>query len=268
MGSLGEERSFDTISRAAEQAVSNNGLVSMDEALGELAGSLLSHLQNVAAQSSRSPKLSPQIGSTSKPSELSLGSSFGSLLSKDSLELLSSQSLDRDQLISILKAKMGTNSLAEAPEEDEKKEEEEPILEKSRVILHQNGKKVAFPPLVERLSKLVQKDRPKALSAALLELLGPERKGTWQSHEAFLRQLLHEACRCDAVNVAEMLLDGSEIPAVAIDGLDEKGRTALHHAAECHSLECIELLIRRRAKVDIKDERGYTALESAMQSLR
>lgn len=249
----------------AAQALSNAPELSIDEALWQIAGDLLSNFQEGSNQSD-APEDPRQDGSDDPALTSSMG---GSLLQKNTLELLKNQSLNRDQLVAILKAKIGTSfESAGAPEMAETKEDEEVVLEKSRVILHPSGKKVVSAGLMEKLSKLVQKDQPKVLSAALLDLIGSERTEDWRSHEALLRQLLHEACRCDAVHVAEMLLDCSRFPAVSIDDCDERRRTALHHAAECHSLECIELLIKRRAKVDLEDDTGCTPLESAMQSLR
>lgn len=85
-------------------------------------------------------------------------------------------------------------------------------------------------------------------------------------------KLLYLCCEFDSANVAAVLING-EIGGVVplineIDGVS--GFSPLHTAAENHSLRCIELLLRKRARTDLKTKAGsgMLALELALRCSR
>lgn len=84
-------------------------------------------------------------------------------------------------------------------------------------------------------------------------------------------RLLHLACKHDAVECATLLLEGgSGITAAPIDARDQLTRTPLHVAAETHSARCIELLLSKNARTDLRvvDGRPLLPLEIALMSRR
>ncbi|PAN21492.1 hypothetical protein PAHAL_3G470800 [Panicum hallii] len=84
-------------------------------------------------------------------------------------------------------------------------------------------------------------------------------------------RLLHLACKHDAVECARLLLEGgSGITAAPVDARDQLTRTPLHVAAETHSARCIELLLSKNARTDLRvvDGRTLLPLEIALMSRR
>uniref|UniRef100_A0A0E0JBV1 RRM domain-containing protein n=1 Tax=Oryza nivara TaxID=4536 RepID=A0A0E0JBV1_ORYNI len=84
-------------------------------------------------------------------------------------------------------------------------------------------------------------------------------------------RLLHLACKHDAVQCARLLLEGGHgITASPVDARDQLTRTPLQVAAEAHSARCIELLLSKNARTDLKlvDGRPLLALEIALLSRR
>uniref|UniRef100_A0ACD5Y6Y4 Uncharacterized protein n=1 Tax=Avena sativa TaxID=4498 RepID=A0ACD5Y6Y4_AVESA len=104
--------------------------------------------------------------------------------------------------------------------------------------------------------------------------LGQLRKGSEASRildQEMATRLLHLACKHDAVQCATLLLDGGNgITASLVDARDQLARTPLHIAAETHSARCIQLLLSRNARTDLRviDGRPLVALEVALMSRR
>lgn len=44
---------------------------------------------------------------------------------------------------------------------------------------------------------------------------------------------------------------------IGVKAADENGRTLLHHAAASNALKVIDLLVERKASLDVKDNQGY-----------
>ncbi|GJN35259.1 hypothetical protein PR202_gb24011 [Eleusine coracana subsp. coracana] len=115
----------------------------------------------------------------------------------------------------------------------------------------------------------------KAVEAFRKEALGRIRKGSEASrtldHEVSAR-LLHLACKHDAVQCARLLLEGggSGLAPAPVDARDKLTRTPLHVAAETHSARCIELLLSKNARVDLRvvDGQPLLPLEIALMSRR
>ncbi|KAM0859654.1 hypothetical protein ACQ4PT_047035 [Festuca glaucescens] len=106
------------------------------------------------------------------------------------------------------------------------------------------------------------------------EALGRLRKGSEASRildQEMSTRLLHLACRHDAVECVRLLLDGGHgITAALVDARDQLMRTPLHIATETHSARCIQLLLSRNARTDLRvvDGRPLIALEVALMSRR
>lgn len=83
-------------------------------------------------------------------------------------------------------------------------------------------------------------------------------------------KLLQWCCRFDSVNCATALLNGEVGTVPFINEMDESGRTALHTAAETHAARCVELLLRKRARTELKSKDGCSqlALELSLSSRR
>ncbi|KAF7063866.1 hypothetical protein CFC21_070340 [Triticum aestivum] len=84
-------------------------------------------------------------------------------------------------------------------------------------------------------------------------------------------RLLHLACRHDAAECARLLLDGEYgITPASVDARDQLTRTPLHVAADAHSKRCIQLLLSRNARTDVRllDGTRLVALEVALMSRR
>lgn len=83
-------------------------------------------------------------------------------------------------------------------------------------------------------------------------------------------KLLQWCCRFDSVACATALLNGEVGTLPLINEMDEAGRTALHTAAEAHAARCVELLLRKRARTDIrsKDCCSQLALELCLSGKR
>ncbi|XP_028555081.1 uncharacterized protein LOC110108457 isoform X2 [Dendrobium catenatum] len=82
--------------------------------------------------------------------------------------------------------------------------------------------------------------------------------------------LLQLACKLDSVKCAQLLIEGQTGMAVNINEMDGFGRSPLHTAAEMLSSKCIDLLLRNRARTDLRSNDGdaLLALEISLASQR
>ncbi|KAH9298735.1 hypothetical protein KI387_030417, partial [Taxus chinensis] len=83
-----------------------------------------------------------------------------------------------------------------------------------------------------------------------------------------LHKFLNLACKLDSVACSRAILEGEAGPSLPVNALDEYGKTALHHAAQSHSHNCINLLIRYQARTDIKSKEGHSPLDMSLFSKR
>ncbi|KAF0887637.1 hypothetical protein E2562_002353 [Oryza meyeriana var. granulata] len=128
------------------------------------------------------------------------------------------------------------------------------------------------------VSRAVAEDDTALLLAAVgsfrKEALGRLRKGSDASRmldQEMSTRLLHLACKHDAVQCARLLLEGGHgITASPVDARDQLTRTPLHVAAEAHSARCVELLLSKNARTDLKlvDGRPLLALDIALSCRR
>uniref|UniRef100_J3NED0 RRM domain-containing protein n=1 Tax=Oryza brachyantha TaxID=4533 RepID=J3NED0_ORYBR len=128
------------------------------------------------------------------------------------------------------------------------------------------------------VSRAVAEDDTALLLAAVgsfrKEALGRLRKGSDASRmldQEMSTRLLHLACKHDAVQCARLLLEGGHgITPPPVDARDQLTRTPLHIAAEVHAARCVELLLSKDARADLKlvDGRPLLALEVALLSRR
>ena len=83
-------------------------------------------------------------------------------------------------------------------------------------------------------------------------------------------KLLHLCCTFDSVECATSLVAG-EIGAVPlVNEFDEEGVAPLHEAAKAMAARCVEMLLKKRARTDLRtrDGRGLLPLELALCAIR
>lgn len=88
---------------------------------------------------------------------------------------------------------------------------------------------------------------------------------------AIVTKLLRVSCIFDSVSCATSLVNGDLGPVALVNEVEESsGMTALHLAAESHTARCVELLLKKRARTDIrsKDGRRLLPLELSLSSSR
>ncbi|KAK0585035.1 hypothetical protein LWI29_022516 [Acer saccharum] len=86
-----------------------------------------------------------------------------------------------------------------------------------------------------------------------------------------LSKLLHLCCTLDSINCAALLVSGELGAAAAINMVDSAtGKSPLHVAAESHAARCVEMLLKRRARTDVKSRDGprLLALELSLSCSR
>ncbi|KAF5479184.1 hypothetical protein F2P56_000031 [Juglans regia] len=89
-------------------------------------------------------------------------------------------------------------------------------------------------------------------------------------HRCVVSKLLHFCCASDSVECAVALVNGEFGTVPLVNEMDEKGWSALHTAAESHAKRCVELLLKKRGRTDMKtkDGRSLLALELSLSSSR
>ncbi|KAK4757678.1 hypothetical protein SAY87_018979 [Trapa incisa] len=82
--------------------------------------------------------------------------------------------------------------------------------------------------------------------------------------------LLNFCCIFDSVECAAALLSGEAGVVPLVNEMDARGRTALHTAAEVHARHCIELLLKKQARTDLRtrDGKRLLALDLSLCSSR
>ncbi|GLU11097.1 hypothetical protein SLE2022_278660 [Rubroshorea leprosula] len=96
-------------------------------------------------------------------------------------------------------------------------------------------------------------------------------KGDSTTDRSLALKLLLLCCLFDAVDCATALVNGELGVVPVVNEVDPAaGMTALHTAAEAHSARCVELLLKRRARTDLrsKDGRALLALMLSLSSSR
>ncbi|GAB2287926.1 hypothetical protein Dimus_022278 [Dionaea muscipula] len=126
------------------------------------------------------------------------------------------------------------------------------------------------------IKSILEDDRTELVAQAkrLLIIEGNRRGGAFQAplDRGVISKFLHLCCEFDSADCAAALLSGDvggTVPLVnEMDG--DTGRSPLHTAAENHACRCIELLLRKRGRTDLrtKDGRALLALELALYCCR
>lgn len=84
-------------------------------------------------------------------------------------------------------------------------------------------------------------------------------------------KLLSACCSYDSINCASSIINGDvgSVPYIN-DVCADTGLSPLHAAAESHASRCVEMLLKRRARTDIrsKDERALIPLELSLSNGR
>ncbi|PKA51963.1 Ankyrin repeat domain-containing protein EMB506, chloroplastic [Apostasia shenzhenica] len=133
--------------------------------------------------------------------------------------------------------------------------------------LHKLNSKETAPTsgLETRLTEMVWLDDSSGFSS--LMKLNFDNEGLDASTSTRLLQL---ACKLDSVRCAKVLIEGQTGPFVCINEMDGLGRSPLHNAAEMLSTKCIDLLLQKHARTDLRSKDGdaLLALEIALASKR
>ncbi|KAG7985394.1 hypothetical protein I3843_03G024000 [Carya illinoinensis] len=89
-------------------------------------------------------------------------------------------------------------------------------------------------------------------------------------HRCVVSKLLHFCCASDSVECAVALVNGEFGTVPLVNEMDEKGWSALHTAAKSHAKRCVELLLKKRGRTDMKtkDSSSLLALELSLSSSR
>lgn len=84
-------------------------------------------------------------------------------------------------------------------------------------------------------------------------------------------KLLSACCSYDSINCASSIINGDvgSVPYIN-DVCSDTGLSPLHTAAEYNALRCVEMLLKRRARTDMrsKDERALIPLELSLSNGR
>ncbi|XP_012084849.2 uncharacterized protein LOC105644184 isoform X2 [Jatropha curcas] len=83
-------------------------------------------------------------------------------------------------------------------------------------------------------------------------------------------KLLHLCCSFDSVDCATSLVSGELGVVPLVNEVDSDGMSPLHKAAMSHSARCVELLLKKRSRTDLKtrDGRGLLPLELSLSRTR
>ncbi|XP_050226511.1 uncharacterized protein LOC126676363 [Mercurialis annua] len=115
-----------------------------------------------------------------------------------------------------------------------------------------------------------------SLSTSLLRFPdGEDDDVTMDHNRAVISKLLHLCCSVNSVNCATSLINGeldggrAILPSL-INEVDISGMSPLHAAAEAHAFRCVEMLLKKRARTDLrtKDGRGLLPLELSLYKTR
>ncbi|KAL5582316.1 hypothetical protein UlMin_014758 [Ulmus minor] len=96
-------------------------------------------------------------------------------------------------------------------------------------------------------------------------------KPSWETLErSVVSKFLHLCCLFDSVECASALLGGELGSVPLVNEVDDRGKAALHTAAESHASRCAELLLRKRARTELRTKDGLhrLPLELSLSSTR
>ncbi|CAI5468373.1 unnamed protein product [Closterium sp. Yama58-4] len=117
---------------------------------------------------------------------------------------------------------------------------------------------------IGNLASVLSEDNAEALNATL-KLWGQENGSNLLQKVA---AVLHHAVKVDAVSCLAFLLEWSDDgQRLSLDQLDDTGVTCLRNAAVSGSVQCLELLLRRRANPEILCRDGKRAIDAVLESI-
>jgi ankyrin repeat protein len=82
------------------------------------------------------------------------------------------------------------------------------------------------------------------------------------AHQLFEEEDIHKAARCGDLRELERLIDETK----DVDVLDKAGRTALHFAAGFGRVACTRLLLKRGARLEVRDVWSKAPVDFALQA--
>lgn len=124
------------------------------------------------------------------------------------------------------------------------------------------------------INSILQDDKNQLINVTTQALLnGNDNDALQTTASTAVLKILHLCCNLDSVICATALVNGELLGGVvaAVNKMDSAtGLTAIHVAAESHAARCVEMLLKKRARTDIKskDGRGRLALELSLCSNR
>lgn len=114
---------------------------------------------------------------------------------------------------------------------------------------------------------ILEDDKPLFLDTA--KLFVTERGSTIDRSVA--SKLLHSCCAYDSIDCTTSLINGELGAVPLVNEVDPSaGLSPLHVAAEAHAVRCVELLLKKRARTDLRtrDGRGLLPLELSLSGRR
>lgn len=117
------------------------------------------------------------------------------------------------------------------------------------------------------ITSIIQNDKAQFLSLSRT-LSSPKDGSTVERTD--VSKLLHLCCTFDSVECATLLVNGELGAVPLLNEVNAAGMSPLHVAAEAHAVLCIEMLLRKRARTDLKtrDVRGLLPLELSLSKTR
>ncbi|KAF2299203.1 hypothetical protein GH714_030954 [Hevea brasiliensis] len=117
------------------------------------------------------------------------------------------------------------------------------------------------------IKSIVQDDKAQLISLSRF-FLDTNKSSTMD--RTVVSKLLHLCCAFDSVDCATALVNGELGAMPLVNEVDTAGLSPLHAAAEAHAARCVEMLLRKRARTDLKtrDGRGLLPLELSLSTTR
>ncbi|XP_021673165.2 uncharacterized protein LOC110659514 isoform X2 [Hevea brasiliensis] len=117
------------------------------------------------------------------------------------------------------------------------------------------------------IKSIVQDDKAQLISLSRF-FLDTNKSSTMEL--TVVSKLLHLCCAFDSVDCATALVNGELGAMPLVNEVDTAGLSPLHAAAEAHAARCVEMLLRKRARTDLKtrDGRGLLPLELSLSRTR
>lgn len=85
---------------------------------------------------------------------------------------------------------------------------------------------------------------------------------------ATVSKLLHLCCKCDSAECASALLGGELGTIPSVDELDDSLNSPLHTAAMADAARCVDVLLKKGARTDMRNCDGQLAVDLSLSDKR